>query len=97
MQKENAQKELMRNWWNQHKSDYLLERSIDKVYEAFQSFATTTLEFPPINKYIFRTYIRKNGYNNSSSDMKEYYQAKETKRLARKEKEKRLKEEKCNQ
>lgn len=67
MEVSNRQKQLVREWWETNRDTYLTERSIDKVYKDFQTYHTeSAISDPPMNKYIFRTYIRKNGYKNSS-------------------------------
>jgi hypothetical protein len=64
MDQSKKEKEAMREWWAENKEVQKLERKIDKVYEAFKEYCVQA-ELPPINKYIFRTYIRKHGYCNS--------------------------------
>ena len=65
MERSKQEKEVMRVWWTENSTTYLSERKIDKVYEAYKAYCEECGEVA-INKYIFRTYIRKHGYCNSS-------------------------------
>ncbi len=55
----------MRLFWNEYKRECLEVKSIDEVFERYSQF-TKNRDLPSINKYIFRTFIRKNGYSNST-------------------------------
>lgn len=75
MEKQNEQKRIMREFWKKNKERFAQIRSIDKVYEDYVSHLkelkssdpNKPIITEPINKYIFRTYIRKNGYCNSGA------------------------------
>ena len=77
MEKIKYQRQQIRDFWNQKKSQVQNIRSIDQIYEQFIIFNQTSqfsvpisssvpLLIPPINKYQFRNFIRKLGYQNSS-------------------------------
>ena len=60
----------MREFWAKNKDKCLTIRSIDAVYEEYLEYLKEKNINDHINRYIFRTYIRKNGYNNSGVEMK---------------------------
>jgi hypothetical protein len=58
------------NFWNTHKPTISTIKSIDKVYDLYKKDLQhiniqNNTQIQPLNKYIFRTQIRKLGYNNS--------------------------------
>jgi hypothetical protein len=65
-----GQRKVMVDFWRKSREMCCTIRSIDAVYEEFMKYyQTVDALYPPINKYIFRTYIRKpeNGYQNTSA------------------------------
>jgi hypothetical protein len=71
MDKIKFQREQTRQFWQEQKNIIEKEPSIDKVYELFKYYNKNPQKNPtnivPINKYIFRTMIRKMGYKNSGN------------------------------
>ena len=74
MEVHNEQMNSVRHFWITKKSECLNIRSIDEVFNIYKNYHTLyennigqKYNFQPLNKYKFRTFIRKNGYNNSSS------------------------------
>lgn len=66
MDKHVAQRELAVDFWKENKKRCLEIRSIDKVYDEFLKYYNeNNCNCSPLNKYVFRTFIRKNGYCNS--------------------------------
>lgn len=66
MQEINEERRIMRLFWTLNKKECLNIRSINEVYNKFCEYTKKeNITSKPINKYIFRTYIRKNGYCNS--------------------------------
>jgi hypothetical protein len=64
----------VRHFWITKKSECLNIRSIDEVFDIYKNYhiiyqngAGEKYNFTPLNKYKFRAFIRKNGYDNSSS------------------------------
>ncbi len=57
--------ELIR-FWNKNKDELCQERSIKKVYSSYKGYCEEQ-QSEVTNEYIFRTYIRKNGYCNSKA------------------------------
>lgn len=54
-------------FWKKHKEECCTIIKIDQVYDRYLSFHTENkiiknYKFNPMNRYVFRTYIRKNGY-----------------------------------
>ena len=70
MQNANEDKKHMRDFWRIHKNEMLLVRSIDAVYGKYLEYLKSINIDRAINKYIFRTFLRKNQYNNSGVEMK---------------------------
>lgn len=70
MDKHNEDRKNMLNFWNKNKERCMLIRSIDAVYEEYLAYLKSINVESKINRYIFRTYIRKNGYCNSGVEMK---------------------------
>jgi hypothetical protein len=73
MEVHNEQMNSVRHFWITKKSDCLNIRSIDEVFNIYVKYHSTyengigeKYKCQPINKYKFRTFIRKNGYDNSS-------------------------------
>lgn len=64
MHKENQQKSYLHLFWKKEANSCKHIKSIDAVYSIYSDFIKQ-YNSPPINKYIFRTYIRKHGYSNS--------------------------------
>jgi hypothetical protein len=61
----------VRTFWLKNKTECCSIRSIDEVYNKYVNFYKENKQkynyiHTPMNKYIFRTFIRKNGYNNSN-------------------------------
>ena len=56
-------------FWRLHQNECCPIRSIKEVYQKYKEYAVTN-SLPVYNEYKFRTYIRKNGYNNSGEKMK---------------------------
>jgi hypothetical protein len=57
-------------FWKKNKEECCKIIKIDEVYDKYIIFHTENKEqkgykYNPMNRYIFRTYIRKNGYCNS--------------------------------
>jgi len=66
MQRETAQKDSVRTFWHTNSSTLKDIKSIDEIYKQYVAYVHEgSLVVPPINKYIFRTMIRKLGYKNS--------------------------------
>ena len=55
----------MEEFWRKKKLECMTIRSIDAVYDLYKEYCKANNITIVINKYIFRTYIRKNGYCNS--------------------------------
>jgi len=60
-----------KTFWSKNKDECCLIRSIDEVYNRYVKYYNENAEkndyiHMPMNKYIFRTYIRKHGYNNGN-------------------------------
>lgn len=70
MEKANEDKKIMREFWSKHKDECCLIRSIDAVYDKYLEYLKEIKMERAINRYIFRTYIRKNGYCNTGIEMK---------------------------
>ena len=70
MQKANDDKKYMRIFWEKHKDRCMLIRSIDSIYDEYLAYLKEIGIDRAINRYIFRTYLRKSGYNNSGVEMK---------------------------
>ncbi len=73
MEVHNEQMNSVRHFWTTKKSECLNIRSIDAVFEIYKDYHSTystkggeKYKFAPLNKYKFRAFIRKNGYDNSS-------------------------------
>lgn len=68
MDREIKQRIIMRSFWQNNKEQNLSIKSIDMVYKNYLEYLekNNPSNIPAMNKYIFRTYIRKNGYNNSN-------------------------------
>jgi hypothetical protein len=70
MNEHNEQMKSIRHFWHIYKNDCCLIRSIDAVYNKYCEYHITYVDksikyiYKPINKYRFRTFIRKHGYNN---------------------------------
>ena len=56
--------QYLKLFWNHN--DYKHIVSIDQLYKIYYDQAILTHK--PINKYIFRTFIRKNGYRNDKKN-----------------------------
>jgi hypothetical protein len=68
MDKQIAQRKLATEFWEKNKEKCLTITSIDEVYNEFLKYYNENKnDYAPLNKYIFRTFIRKNGYCNSVS------------------------------
>lgn len=70
MERDKKNRQNMKLFWSKNKERCQLIRSIDTVYEEYLTYLKNEGIDDRINKYIFRTYIRKNGYNNSGVEMK---------------------------
>lgn len=84
-----SERESAKEFWSRHKQDYLSTRSIKEVFSAYKQY-TLDNNLPLLNEYLFRTFIRKNGYCNSIADkdkpiVEAKKQAKKDAREARKE------------
>ena len=57
----------MIEFWKEHKVKCLKIRSINIVYDEFLEYYKNknNVMYPPLNKYVFRAFIRKNGYCNN--------------------------------
>lgn len=62
-----SERESAKKFWSEHKQDYLSTRSIKAVFQAYKEY-TIIHDLPLLNEYLFRTFIRKNGYNNSVAE-----------------------------
>jgi hypothetical protein len=72
MEEHNEQMNSVRHFWITKKSECANIRSIDAVFDiykeyhsAYENAANIKYKFQPLNKYKFRAFIRKNGYDNS--------------------------------
>ena len=65
MEKHNEDRKHLVAFWKKNKDKCAEIRSIDAVYGVYLEYLKTIDVEQSINKYIFRTYIRKNGYCNS--------------------------------
>lgn len=97
-----AQMESMRAFWKIYKDECIRIRSIDDVFSKYVIYVneikvSQNFKYSPINKYIFRTFIRKNGYNNSAQDIEEFIKQKENKRIRKKIKKVMLKKKKTQE
>lgn len=84
-----SERESAKKFWAEHKQDYLSTRSIKAVFQAYKEY-TIAHDLPLLNEYLFRTFIRKNGYNNSIAEkdipiVEAKKQAKKEERQVRKE------------
>lgn len=70
MDKHREDRKNMKAFWNKHGERCMTIRSIDAVYEEYLKYLKENNITSTINRYIFRTYIRKNGYCNSGVEMK---------------------------
>ena len=66
-------RDSVKTFWSKNKAECCLIRSIDEVYKKYVIYHEKNAEkndyiHKPMNKYIFRTYIRKHGYNNGNAD-----------------------------
>jgi len=73
MEVHNEQMASVRHFWKTSQSECLNIRSIDEVFNIYANYHSTyennagqKYKFQPLNKYKFRAFIRKNGYNNST-------------------------------
>ena len=62
-------RESTREFWKKYKEDCLNIKSIKEVYKRYKTFCQEN-NLLILNEYIFRTFIRKNGYNNSGEKKK---------------------------
>ena len=76
MNEHNEQMKSVRHFWANNKEECCLIRSIDAVYDVYTNYHTTyenpadgKYKFQALNRYKFRAFIRKNGYNNSGTEM----------------------------
>ena len=74
MEVHNEQMASVRHFWITKKSECLNIRSIDEVFNIYKEYHSTyqnkaeeKYKFQPLNKYKFRAFIRKNGYDNSTA------------------------------
>jgi len=67
MQRRKDERETMRIFWQLHGDRLKTERSVKKIYEEYVNYAEE-YKVVRINEYIFREYIRKNGYCNSCAE-----------------------------
>jgi len=67
MDTHNEQMKSINHFWITKKDEVKNIKSIDEVYNIYVKYHTEsgTYTVTPINKYKFRTLIRKKGYNNS--------------------------------
>lgn len=86
MDEHNEQMKSVRHFWAKHKEECCLIRSIDAVFDIYVNYhknyenpADGKYKFQPLNRYKFRAFIRKNGYNNSGEVMITPSQKKEIK------------------
>lgn len=63
MDKKSQDRIHMVSFWKKNKMNYTMTKSIDAIYDDYLTYIEELNLSGPINKYIFRTYIRKNGYN----------------------------------
>jgi hypothetical protein len=73
MEVHNEQMKSLRHFWTKNKTQCCQIQKIDEVFGLYAEYHKTysTADgvkyiHPPLNKYKFRTWIRKNGYDNSS-------------------------------
>jgi hypothetical protein len=67
MQAHREQHSNVKLFWKNQKDECCQIKQIDKVYDMYVKYHIENKEnkYNPMNRYIFRTFIRKNGYNNS--------------------------------
>jgi len=72
MEEHKEQMNSVRHFWITKKSECVNIRSIDTVFDIYKEYhskyenaANLKYKFQPLNKYKFRAFIRKNGYDNS--------------------------------
>jgi hypothetical protein len=64
MEKIAKQRETMREFWTQSREELLSEKNINKIYIIYKDIYKEDF----INEFIFREYIRKNGYCNACGE-----------------------------
>ena len=72
MEVHNEQMKSVKHFWTKNKVQCCQIQKIDEVYKLYAEYHKTYSTsdgvkyiYPPFNKYKFRAWIRKNGYNNS--------------------------------
>ncbi len=50
-----------KQFWKEKKEKYMYKKSIKSVFRAYQEYCKER-EIPVLKEFIFRAYIRKNGY-----------------------------------
>jgi len=71
MQKHNEDRKILSDFWKANKERCIAISSIDLVYNEYLEYLKLVNIDRAINKYIFRTYIRKNGYGNQKKKNKQ--------------------------
>jgi hypothetical protein len=61
MEQRKAERESAKLFWETHKVECRSIRSVKEVYQKYKAY-TEQHNMATLNEYIFRTYIRKHGY-----------------------------------
>ena len=90
MEKINTQRKSMRIFWARESQNHINNPRIDQIYDAYVLWYSTyknqeNITYSPIGKYLFREYIRKNGYKNAQPK-KKYIEKKEKKEKGKEDK-----------
>jgi len=80
--KAQEKRDSVRQFWKEHKEECLPIKSIKEVFAKYKTYCEEK-QLQVQNEYIFRTFIRKNGYNNSGEKKKKNKKTKEEKKLAK--------------
>lgn len=65
MYKRKEELDSMKQFWNDNKIKCLSEPKVDIIFQTYLNWCDEK-ELSPINKYIFRAYIRRHGYKNGN-------------------------------
>lgn len=64
MEKRSSQRQSATDFWRKNKAECLGIKSVKEVFQKYKAYCVQE-KMECLNEYIFRTYIRKNGYCNS--------------------------------
>lgn len=89
MEKRIKERESAKLFWTRYRDDCLPIRSVKEVFQKYKVF-TEENQYPLLNEFIFRTFIRKNGYCNTvaEQDLEKVAEKKRRKKEARAERKK---------